>query len=604
MIGAPMSEEWVDALSTETTDRSSPAEDGGVGLKLLVLRDGVNTVSTHELPATGRVTIGRSNDSDVLLMDASISRNHAVLHIGSVDGDRVDLRVKDLGSSNGTCVSGRRLEKNELAPVKLGEAIDLGAVMLTVQRAALGSSVRRVWARVDFENRLDEECERARLTKARFAVIRLAALDDDRSDAESALSIFKSFDFVARIEPRAYGVIAIDVPPAGKDALLTRLRRRADADKVAVSIAMYPDDGRRTRDLMAALGEATPPKAEASREIVVRDPAMEGLYRIVDRIAASDLAVLILGETGVGKEIMAEAVHEASLRREGPFVRINCAALSEGLVESELFGHERGAFTGAESAKPGILEAANGGTVLLDEVGELPSIVQSKLLRAIESKEVLRVGGRQPIAVDVRFVSATNRELESEIANGRFRLDLYYRLNGVTLQVPPLRDRPAEIEPLCRRFAERAHTKACFAGAPRFTDAAIAMLVAYHWPGNIRELEHTVERAVYLAAGDRIDLEHLPVDHMRAPVVRTRAPAASMPRANTPPTYGALAFQEPTLTADLDLFENDEHRRIVVALAECHGNQTRAAKKLGMSRGTLISRLDRYDIARPRKKTD
>ncbi|MEQ9504452.1 MAG: sigma 54-interacting transcriptional regulator [Deltaproteobacteria bacterium] len=594
-----MPNDWVDTLSAETTDRAPPAESRGIGLKLLVLRDGVNTVSTHVLPPNGEVTIGRSQESDVHLTDASISRRHAVLHIETADGDQVRLAIEDLGSANGTSVSGRRLEANTTTEVKLGEAIDLGSIMLTVQRAALGSRVRRVWSRIDFDARLTEECERARMTDVPFAIVRLSAKEgEDRATVEKALSVFKSFDFVAKLDPKTYGVIAIDVPQGGKTALFERVARHASA--VDVNVAIYGDDGRRPNDLMAALGEGAP-TAETTSDIVVEDSAMEALYRIIDRVAPSDLAVLILGETGVGKEIMAEAVHRASLRRDHPFIRINCAALSESLVESELFGHEKGAFTGAESAQPGIIESANRGTVLLDEVGELPPLVQSKLLRVIESNEVMRVGGRTPIPVDVRFVSATNRDLEEEIAQRRFRLDLYYRLNGVTLNVPALRERPAEIEPLVHHFATRAHVKAGFPGSPRFTDAAENMLRGYHWPGNVRELVHTVERAVYLAGGEAIDVGHLPAENMRAPVMRTVVPTSSVLQPAPPQPFPAASFSEPTMPADL--FVNDEHRAIVVALAECHGNQTRAAKKLGISRGTLVSRLDRYGIARPRKQT-
>lgn len=595
-----MPNEWVDTLSAETTDRTTPADDRGVGLKLLVLRDGVNTVSTHVLPSQGEVTIGRAQDADVHLTDASISRQHAILHIDTSPNDEVSLVLEDLGSANGTSVSGRRLDPHAMTPVKLGEAIDLGAIMLTVQRAALGSRVRRVWARIDFDARLTEECERARLTDVPFALVRLSTpYPELRPQLERALSIFKSFDFVAKLDPNTYGIIAIDVPDRGKAGLVERLARHTE--ELDVDVAIYGQDGRRPNDLMAALGEGTP-TADHTNDIVLVDSAMEALYRIIDRIAPSDLAVLILGETGVGKEIMAEAVHKASLRRDHPFIRINCAALSESLVESELFGHERGAFTGAESAKPGIIESANQGTVLLDEVGELPPLMQGKLLRVIESNEVMRVGGRAPIPVDVRFVSATNRDLEDEIAQRRFRLDLYYRLNGVTLNVPPLRERAAEIEPLARHFASRAYEKAGFGGAVAFTDSAMKMLKTYHWPGNVRELVHTVERAVYLSGGDPIDVAHLPADHMRAPFVRTVVATPSyMPHLAPPQPYSAASFSEPTMPSDL--FVNDEHRRIMVALAECHGNQTRAAKMLGMSRGTLVSRLDRYGIARPRKAT-
>ena len=293
---------------------------------------------------------------------------------------------------------------------------------------------------------------------------------------------------------------------------------------------------------------------------------MDKLRGMIERVASATISVLILGETGVGKEVLAETVHRKSSRANAPFLRLNCAALSETLLESELFGYERGAFTGADRTKLGLLETADGGTVFLDEIGELPMATQVKLLRVIEQREVMRVGGLQPRAIDVRFVSATHRDLRSEIHATRFRQDLYFRLNGITISVPPLRDRLPELEALARLFLHRS-ASALGEGTPQLTSAALDALCRHSWPGNIRELRNVIERAVLLAGGKFIDAEHIVVD-------------------------GPLA-QEGTLSSERD--------RIIHALSRAAGNQKLAAELLGISRRTLINRLDAYAIARPRK---
>jgi two-component system response regulator AtoC len=249
---------------------------------------------------------------------------------------------------------------------------------------------------------------------------------------------------------------------------------------------------------------------------VVADEAMRNLYRMAERVAQGRISVLILGETGVGKELFAEAIHRGSPRRRQPFVKLNCAAISEALLESELFGHERGAFTGAEQAKPGLLEVASGGTVFLDEVGELSMATQAKLLRAIEQRQVLRVGSLQPRDLDVRFVSATNRDPEAQIRAGLLREDLFYRLEGVTLRIPPLRERRQEIAPLAQAFLRRGADELGLEVVPALSPRAEALLVGYDWPGNIRELRNVIDRALLLAWGDVVEPEHLPLDKLQA----------------------------------------------------------------------------------------
>jgi DNA-binding NtrC family response regulator len=308
-----------------------------------------------------------------------------------------------------------------------------------------------------------------------------------------------------------------------------------------------------------------PGGADELSPMIAADPATRDCLALAERVAPSSISVLLTGETGVGKEVVARRIHEVS-RRAGPFLGINCAALSTALLESELFGHERGAFTGADRARPGLFESADRGTVFLDEIGEMPLALQAKLLRVLEQREVMRVGGRAPIAIDVRFVAATNRDLRGAVRDHAFRADLYYRVAGVDLEVPALRDRPADVEPLALSFLSPAR---CV-----LSDAALAALEAHDFPGNVRELRHALERAAVVAGdGAVIEREHLPPE--------IGSTGRAKPRPSTPPS--------------------DERERILWALEKCAHNQTRAAEVLGISRRTLVSRIKAYRIPRPRK---
>jgi two-component system response regulator AtoC len=412
---------------------------GGEGFSLRVVGEGL--VELFALPKVGDVVIGRGQEADVRIEDASISRKHAMLSLG------LHVRIKDLGSANGTRVADRALEPGEWAEVTPGEVIDLGSVVLILMRGA----------------------------------------------AE-----------VPRAEDTLHG-----------------------------------------------------------------SDAMARAERLLGRVAPGDIAVLITGETGVGKEVFAERLHGASRRASKPLLRLNCGGFTETLLDSELFGHEKGAFTGADRAKPGLLESANGGSVFLDEIGELPLALQARLLRVLQDKKVQRVGALEPRAIDVRFISATNRDLTSEVAAGRFRQDLYYRLNGVTLYIPPLRERTAELPVLAKKFLADASAQA--GRSLRLAPEALARLAAHDWPGNIRELKNVIESAALICPDDEIGVEHLQLAEPRP--------------------------QAPSLASDIDALEK---QRILQVLDECGGNQTRAAQKLGISRGTLLSRLKQYGIRRPR----
>ena len=319
--------------------------------------------------------------------------------------------------------------------------------------------------------------------------------------------------------------------------------------------------------------------------LVVDDPTLTGVSSLIREIAGSTASILVLGETGVGKEVLASTLHELS-GRKGPLMRINCAALSESLLESELFGHDKGAFTGAVTARAGLLEAAGGGSVFLDEVGELPLSIQAKLLRAVEAREILRLGSTRPVQIDVRFIAATNRDLPQEVSAGRFRHDLYFRLDGVSLKIPPLRERSGKIASLALGFLEEAGKRT---GRPvRASPALIAALEAHSWPGNVRELKAVIERAVLLASGGELSPRHLAF-----------SPQAETPRSQPLPVVDAPADDAIDL-AFLTPEQRDDRERVIAALEACVGNQTRAAKQLGISRTTLVNKLGLYRIPRPR----
>ncbi|WP_437766208.1 sigma 54-interacting transcriptional regulator [Sorangium sp. So ce281] len=459
-------------------------------------------VVAYPLPESGSVSIGRSSDNDICINHRSVSRRHAILHLGP------QLRLEDLGGTNATFVQAplaavetvkteelRQVSKQtiDIAP---GECITLGSVFVVIRRTqAAGSS-----------------------------------------------------------------------PSAG---------------------------GR------------SPAASDGSGELVLRDPAMRALYEQAYLAAPGRISVLLLGETGTGKEVLAQAIHRRSspARARGPFLGLNCAALSESLLESELFGHEKGAFTGAVQARPGLFEAADGGTVFLDEVGELPQTIQVKLLRVLEEHQVLRVGGRVPRSIDVRFLSATHRDLEADVARGAFRQDLYFRLNGVTLTIPPLRQRVADIAPLAELFAAKACKAFERSQIPALSGEAVALLERYPWPGNIRELRNAMERAVMLCAGDRLLPEHLPPRMTAGAAPRAPAPGAAARDhevKSRPEEPMAPRGTEGTTPQALASAPN-ERQRIVDALEKCVGNQTYAAKVLGISRRTLVTKIEKYNLPRPRK---
>jgi DNA-binding NtrC family response regulator len=320
--------------------------------------------------------------------------------------------------------------------------------------------------------------------------------------------------------------------------------------------------------------------------VVVRDPIMLTLYAEAARVARSSINVVLLGETGVGKEVLARAIHAHSPRAKGPFMGINCAALAESLLESELFGSEKGAFTGA-LARAGLFEAAGGGTVFLDEVGELPLGTQAKLLRVLEERAVTRLGSTRARPIDVRFLAATNRDIEADSRQGRLRPDLYFRLNGLALLIPPLRERPQDVEALAASFLSAACRDMERVPPLQISSAALERLRQYDWPGNVRELRNVVERAAVMCTDSTILAEHLPPSLLKAPGVDRTSPSTSAPRQDQPADLGAE-------------MKSIERAKILEALERCGGNQSEAARQLGMPRRTLVSRLTEFGLTRRR----
>jgi len=535
------------AVETETfkIGGSTPAAHNSAG-DLLLRVVGAEPVGPFRIPWDRVAVLGRGGKADIELNDASISRRHALIY-----NKEPAPQIVDMHSANGTWVGDRRLEPERGATIAPGDVIRLGSVRLLVTEAL-------------------EEAE-----------------------------------------------------------------------------------------------PASHPVASPARVIVV-SPQMRELYELAGRIAQSSISVLILGETGSGKEVLAEAIHRRSPRAKGPFLCLNCGALPENLLESELFGHERGAFTGAVQNKVGLLESANGGTVFLDEVGEMPASLQVKLLRVLEERKITRIGDRQPRSIDVRFIAATHRDLGEAVGRGTFRQDLFFRINGITLSIPPLRERVAEIAELARHFLEDAGRRAGFPSAPELSADAVALLEAHDWPGNIRELRNVIERALILCSGGVVTAQNLQLSSpLRTtavlPTVLPPAPYpppppsyAGMPgmpppsypgmpppsypgmpgpppsygaipppppsyaaipppppsyatppppsyATPSPPSYGSAPSPAPFYPAASSPGSEEERRRILEALERCAGNQTHAARMLGISRGTLIARLDLYDIPRPRR---
>ena len=572
---------------------------GEVGDDRFVLLIVANGVREFDLAKSGDFTIGRAPTVEIHIQAASVSREHAII---TVAGRTVTMR--DLGSTNGTKVNGEPVGKQPVT-VNVGDAIRLGDVIAQLR----GGRVSPIYpsqfvAPAELDSRITDEAERCIRYDHSMAAITIEVTDRQPRLAEIVEQVvganLRGLDAASMRAPGRVDMLLVE---SDKDtALATAERVRASLSKrglpVKVGVSVYPgevpsplslllsaqlamhgaEDGKvglaREGARMVQLGE---------REIVVAEPAVARLFALIERVASAPIPVLIHGETGSGKEIVAEAIHALGNRATAPLIKINCAAMPENLLESELFGHVKGAFSGADSAKSGLFEEAHCGTLFLDEIGEMSPSLQAKLLRVLEDHRVRRVGATKDRKVDVRVVAATHRDLKKEAAAGAFRQDLFYRLSAMVLKVPPLRERPREIVLLAERFLAEACDQNRTAPptiSPEVTDA----LDRYDWPGNIRELRNVIGGAVMQCDGDELQLSHLPDEFAEIADEDDDDELPITPDRRLP------------LDERLRAIERDE---IALALDESAGNQTRAAELLGMPRRTLVYKLKSFGIEAP-----
>ena len=558
------------------------------------------------------VVVGRAHPSDLVVVDGSLSRQHARIHVS----EGGDVEVTDLGSTNGTFVGGRRIDRARIA---VGDTVRLGDVTVLVQagRGAQAPSGLEGYDR--FVLGLEQEIVRAKSFGRPLALVMVRLPRDAKVFPHEAFaklaSELRPVDRMGHYGDRQAQILAPELALEGARALAARLTRAVPG--VAVSLATYPEDGTTVDELVAVSREGRAPTRAPSP--LAESPAMQKARAEVDRIAGSELPVLLLGETGVGKEVLARRVHDQSPRKTGPFHAVSCAAVAPALLESALFGHERGAFTGAEKTTRGVFEVASGGTLFLDEVGELSLAAQAALLRVLETRTVARVGSERAVAVDVRVVAATHRDLDAMVERGEFRQDLLFRLEGAAVAIPPLRARAAEIEPLARIFLDEANKQNSRATTGFAPDALSAML-SYAWPGNVRELRNAMARAVVVAEGDVITLGDLPERVRRAAAAAgagvggVGGAAGAFGAVRQEPLAGPGATMAPPGAAravpggDAGPKDFREHVKnetraletalIVEALRVCGGNQTAAAKALNLPVRTLTHKMKELGIKR------
>jgi two-component system, NtrC family, response regulator AtoC len=555
-------------------------------------RSGIETV---DLAAGNRIVVGRSEPADVRLRDRSLSRLHAELR-----NDDGRIWARDLQSRNGTMLDGRRV--NGEVEVRPGDELRLGSVVVQVRVTPLHAGVRGIDPLDQFLSRLEEEVLRTRMLGGVLSLLMFRSVESERGKEcnwRAALrQALRPVDRMATYGRRAALVLLPEMGPAAAREVATNLIAKSTPESLVCAIASCPAAGETQDQLLATVHELSRRATAAEpvlladlqtplarcdddeSELVVAAPSMQRLHTLVMRAAPTDAPVLILGETGVGKELIAAALHRNGPRQDKRLIVVNCAALPAALIESLLFGHERGAYTGADRRTKGIFEQAEAGTVFLDEIGELSASSQAVLLRILESKRLTRLGSSQEIVVDVRVVAATNRDIEAMVTSGQFRADLYYRLNTLTLAVPPLRERQEEIVPLSEFFLRRA-SRSWRVPVTQIHQEALERLQNYAWPGNVRELKNVIEHAVIVGSGPELLVEHLP-ENVRE--TRERLPNCETPGvgSDTQPYRERVKSFEATVLRE--------------ALRRNGGSRTKAAATLRIPLRTLMTKLKMLGI--------
>jgi two-component system, NtrC family, response regulator AtoC len=575
-----------------------------------------------ELREGEAILVGRAPPADLVVEDMTISRQHArfIYRDGHVE-------VEDVGSRNGTLVRGMRVSNAQL---RSGDDVRLGGVAISIHLRGGAEPPLGISSYDQLLGRLEDELVRARTFGHQFSVVAVFARSRDEGEGSSdparvderhvsrwapkVRDELRPVDGIAVHGPHSVVVLMPEANAQAAERVARRLSRLVEGLPLSCGIATYPETAKSGGALVAEahtaarsasvrspvqVGRGVP--FEESGAPVVRAPSMQRLYALADRIANNTVPVLILGETGTGKEVIARHVHKASARSDKRMVVINCAALPANLIESALFGHEKGAFTGADSLKKGVFEEGDHSTVFLDEVGELSPAAQAALLRVLETKRFSRVGSAREIEVDTRIVAATHRDLEAMVEAHTFRADLYYRLNTMTLKVLPLRDRKEEIAPLAHAFlaqtVERWNTS-----ARDFSPETMGLLSEYRWPGNVRELRNVIERAAVICTTAQLEPEDLP-ERVRLGDLPASEPVAgglgAEDRASTLRTLeelGSVPFR--------DRIRDYEVKLITDALDAAGGNQSRAAEILRMPLRTLVHKIRSYGLKKTYKRED
>ena len=596
------------ATVTGPAETSTSSGDGlnTSGVRLLVLERESSTV--RQLEPERALTIGAAPEVDLRLTGEAVAPRHAVIELRGGE-----LTVRPVDERAAVAVNGRRLGGGS-EPLVSGDVVGLGEVTLVVQRRQ--APQRRALDESGLRERLGQELERA-LRGGRTLVVLSIAVDvteaqlDTSQLVERALASLRYEDLVA---PAGEGEILAVLPEAGEqyEVPLSRLlgAMQPAAPMVRAGVARCPQDALTVDDLItgaraaaraaeagevAPVGQAADVRPVGGQHLITLDPKMSSLLGLVARLARSDMPVLVVGETGVGKELVALALHHWSDRAGAPMVPVNCGAVTEALFESELFGHERGAFTGAVSGKPGRFEQVGAGTLFLDEIGECPLSTQVKLLRVLEARRANRVGGLDEYEIGARVVAATNRDLEEEVEQGRFRRDLLYRLNAATVVVPPLRDRPLEIPALARHFLSESCRRL---GRPalELEPAALQRLGLHRWPGNIRELKHAMDYCAATAEEGRVGVEALPagVADDAPPWLLGHLGTSGGRRAEGPLVITEPGGEFPDIRLEVRRLERT---RMIQALERTGGVRVRAAELMGMPLRTFVTKLKVYGIS-------